>query len=76
MQSRAPEAAPVPRSRPVQPELPHKSSAIDERYWAPIDRLTQRQLDDALRPWLEQPSIDAILARRERMRAELKSRPK
>lgn len=60
----------------VQPELPHKSSAIDERYWAPIDRLTQRQLDDALRPWLEQPSIDAILARRERMRAELKPRPK
>ena len=60
----------------VEPELPHKSSGVDERFWAQIDRLTQRQLDAALRAWLNQPEIDAILARRERMRADLRSRPK
>jgi hypothetical protein len=37
--------------------------------------LTRKQLDEALGMWLDEKQIDAILARRERMRAEIKSRP-
>jgi len=59
----------------VDSDLYHEMSGIDEAYWARIERLTRTQLEHALRMWLDQNEIDAILARRERMRAEIKSRP-
>lgn len=59
----------------VESDLVHKMSGIDDAYWARIDRLTRKQLDDALGMWLDQNQIEAILVRRERIRAEIKSRP-
>ena len=58
------------------PELPRKLLRIDEGYWARIESLTRGQLDAALRPWLGESEIGAILDRRERMRAEIKSLPR
>ena len=60
----------------VEPLLYQKMSAIDEAYWARIERLTRAQLDGALQPWLDPQEVNAILERREKMRAEIKSRPK
>jgi len=59
----------------VESDLVRKMSGIDDAYWVRIDRLTRKQLDEALGTWLDQNQIDAILARRERMRAEIKARP-
>ena len=59
----------------VGSDLVHKMSGIDDAYWVRIDRLTRKQLDDALGMWLDHNQIDAIMARRERMRVEIKSRP-
>ena len=59
----------------VEPDLVHKMSVIDDAYWVRIDGLTRKQLDEALGMWLDHNQIEAILARRERMRAEIKSRP-
>jgi hypothetical protein len=53
-------------------ELHHKMARIDDEYWAKIDALTRSQLDAALRTWLDASEIDAILKRREAMRAEIK----
>jgi hypothetical protein len=60
----------------TETEIYHKQTGIDEAYWARIESLTRNQLDGALRMWLDQNEIDAILDRRERMRADIKSRPK
>ena len=49
---------------------------IDRGYWERIEKLTRKQLDAVLRPWLDDSQIGAILERRERMRAEIKSRSK
>jgi hypothetical protein len=57
-------------------ELAHKLSRIDEGYWARIESLTRNQLDGVLRPWLGEPEIRAILDRRERIRAEIRSLPR
>jgi hypothetical protein len=57
-------------------ELLHKVSGVDEAYWAQIEGLTRSQLDAALRRWLDDDEIQAILDRRERMRAEIRSLPK
>jgi len=59
----------------LESDLVLKISGIDDAYWARIDGLTRKQLDEALGMWLDRNQIDAILARRERMRAEIKSRP-
>jgi hypothetical protein len=59
----------------AETELAHKMDEIDQAYWGVIERLTRKQLDDALRAWIEPHEIDAILGRRERMRAAIKSRP-
>jgi hypothetical protein len=59
----------------VESDLVRKRSRIDDAYWVRIDRLTRKQLDEALGMWLDEKQIDAILARRELMRAEIKSRP-
>lgn len=49
---------------------------IDAGYWARIESLTRSQLDAALRTWLDENEIRAILERRDRMRAGIKSLPK
>jgi hypothetical protein len=49
--------------------LPQKLSRIDKSFWAKIERLTRAQLEGALGPWLDHDQIEAVLARRDRMRA-------
>jgi hypothetical protein len=53
-------------------ELFHKLNRIDEDLWAKIEALTRSQLDAALRAWLGESEIKAILDRREAMRAEIR----
>jgi len=57
-------------------ELPRRLTRIDEGLWARIDGLTRDRLDAALRAWLAADEIRAILDRREKMRAEIRSLPK
>ena len=57
-------------------ELPRKMNRIDQRFWSKIESLTPNQLDKALRAWLADNEIKAILDRREKMRAEIKSLPR
>lgn len=59
----------------VETALSQKVGAIDEAFWARIQSLTRKQLEGALQEWLDAKEIDAILERRENMRAEIKSRP-
>ena len=54
----------------------HKLFRIDEGFWAEIEALTPRKLDAALGAWLDHGEIKAILDRRDRMRAEIRSLPK
>lgn len=54
-------------------ELRHKLPRVDDEYWAKIEALTRSQLDAALRDWLDASEIDAILARREAMKAAINS---
>jgi hypothetical protein len=44
---------------------------VDERLWDRINALTRDDLQRALGPWLEARAIDAILTRREKMRADI-----
>ena len=60
----------MPQSSPV------KLSRIDRAYWARIERLTREELDTALRAWLDESQIKAILDRREKMKAEISLLPK
>ena len=57
-------------------ELPRRLTRIDPGLWARIEGLTRDRLDAALRPWLAADEIRAILDRREKMRAEIRSRPR
>ncbi|HUL79746.1 MAG TPA: hypothetical protein VL691_20945 [Vicinamibacteria bacterium] len=57
-------------------ELPRRLTRVDEGLWARIDGLTRERLDRALRAWLGPDEIRAILDRREKMRAEIRSLPK
>jgi hypothetical protein len=57
-------------------ELPNKLTRVDGGLWAKIEGLTRKQLVGALRAWLEENEIRAILDRRERMRAEIRLLPK
>lgn len=57
-------------------ELPRRLTRIDQGLWARIEGLTRDRLDAALRPWLAADEIRAILDRREKMRAEIRSRPR
>ena len=54
-------------------ELPRKMNRIDQRFWSKIESLTPNQLDKALRAWLADNEIKALLDRREKMRAKIKS---
>jgi hypothetical protein len=57
-------------------EITGDLSRIDKELWGRIEGLTRAQLDAALRPWLEEDQIRAILDRRERMRAAIGRRPR
>lgn len=57
-------------------ELPRKMNRIDQGFWSKIESLTRNQLDAALRPWLADNEVQAILDRREKMRTEIKSLPR
>ena len=57
-------------------ELHHELKRIDAGYWAKIESLRRNELDTSLRAWLEPDQIEAILARRDRMRAEIKRLPR
>jgi hypothetical protein len=61
------------RAFPASSELPFKLARVDEALWQRILALTRTQLDAVLRAWLSEDEIRAILGRRERMKAELKS---
>jgi hypothetical protein len=44
---------------------------VDQRLWDRITALTRDDLQRTLGPWLDSRAIDAILARREKMRADI-----
>jgi hypothetical protein len=44
---------------------------VDQRLWDRITALTRNDLQRTLGPWLDSRAIDAILARREKMRADI-----
>ncbi len=54
-------------------DLPNKLTQIDRDYWARLENLTRTQLDATLRRWIDDDQIGAILKRREKMAAEVKS---
>jgi hypothetical protein len=62
------------RAFPTDTELPHVLNRIDEDLWDRIERLTRKQLDAALGPWLDADQIAAIIERREKMRAVRRAR--
>jgi hypothetical protein len=54
----------------------HKLGRVDGGLWAEIEALTPGKLEAALGAWLDRSELKAILDRRDRMRAEIKSLPK
>jgi hypothetical protein len=46
---------------------------IDVAYWDRLERLTRKQLETVLGPWLDGNAIDAFLLRRDKMRIEIKT---
>jgi hypothetical protein len=57
-------------------EVLHKLNRIDGPLWSRIEGLTRPQLEAALGAWLDGPEIQAILDRREKMRADVKLLPR
>jgi hypothetical protein len=57
-------------------ELPQKLGRVDEGFWVRIETLTTQKLDAALGAWLDDKEIRAVLDRRDRMRAEIRSLPR
>jgi hypothetical protein len=57
-------------------ELPVKMTRIDGAFWTKIESLTRPQLDAALRALIGDNETQAILDRRDRMRAEVKALPR
>jgi hypothetical protein len=53
-----------------------KLTRIDGPFWNQIENLTRARLDAALKPWLSDSEIQAVLDRRENMKAEIKSLPR
>jgi len=54
-------------------QLPQKFERVDEDLWTRMQALTRDELARALRPWLEDDAIDAIVERRNRMAAQVDS---
>ncbi|MCA1560805.1 MAG: phosphatidylinositol 4-kinase [Acidobacteria bacterium] len=44
---------------------------IDRDYWSQVDGLTKEQLQPVLSQWIGKKEVDAIIARRDKMRAEI-----
>jgi hypothetical protein len=57
----------------TDPKLAQKMYRVDEKFWAKIESLTRNQLDAVLASLLDERQIAAILERRDRMKAEIKS---
>jgi hypothetical protein len=57
----------------TDPNLAQKMYRVDEKFWAKIESLTRNQLDAVLASLLDERQIAAILERRDRMKAEIKS---
>jgi hypothetical protein len=57
-------------------DLVREMNRIDGDCWARIESLTRSQLDAVLRAWLGEDEIRAILERREKMRAGIRTVPK
>jgi hypothetical protein len=55
-------------------ELTHSLTKIDQDLWARMDKLTRKQLDARLGPWLDENEIAAIVDRLQRMKADIKRR--
>jgi hypothetical protein len=53
-------------------DVPRKLSRVDEGLWTRIEALTPGSLDAALGAWLDRGEIEAVLGRRDRMRAEIR----
>jgi hypothetical protein len=53
-----------------------KLNRIDEAFWARIEGLTLAEIRRALGAWLDESQMAAILDRREKMRADIRSLPK
>jgi len=49
----------------------HKLERVDADLWARMKALTRADLDRALGPWLDEDAIGAIVARRDRMAADI-----
>ncbi|MGH9384635.1 MAG: hypothetical protein ACRD2N_10155 [Vicinamibacterales bacterium] len=64
------------RAFPASAELPTKLTRIDVTLWNQIENLTRAQLDAALQTWLSADEIQAVLDRREKMKAEIRVLPK
>jgi hypothetical protein len=64
------------RAFSASPELPNRLSRIDETLWERIQHLTRAQLDSALKAWLTEEELRAVLDRRERMKAEIRLLPR
>jgi hypothetical protein len=61
----------------AETELPNVLRRIDENLWTKIETLSRNQLDAAMRPWLDERQVEAILDRREKMKADVvRLRPK
>jgi hypothetical protein len=56
-------------------DLPRKMTRIDATLWKTIADLPRSRLEAALSPWLSKDEIDAVIERREKMKAEIKSLP-
>jgi hypothetical protein len=52
--------------------MPTKLTRLDKALWERMDALTYEQLEPALGPWIGKREIRAILARRDKMREEVK----
>lgn len=56
----------------AETELPNTPIQIDQGLWERIEKLTRKELDAALGPWLEEAEIAAVLTRRDKMKAAVK----
>ena len=56
-------------------ELPRKMTRVDATLWKAMVDLPRSRLETTLSPWLSQDEIDAVIERREKMKAEIKMLP-
>jgi len=59
------------RAFETEKRLPRKVERVDAELWTQIEAVTRDDLDRVLGRWLTAPAIDAMLARRDRMAADI-----